>query len=69
MRKSARVVAIVALVAGMHAVAGRASHPSLTECFEGSDFIGNAALAQRVRARQARARLAPQQDPPQLAPP
>jgi hypothetical protein len=45
MRMSARIVAMVILAAAMHSTAARASHPSLTECFEGSDFIGNAALA------------------------
>ena len=45
MRMSARIVAIFALAVGVHATAARASHPSLTECVEGSDFIGNAALA------------------------
>jgi hypothetical protein len=45
MRRSARIIAMVALAAAMHATAARAGHPSLTECFEGSDFIGNAALA------------------------
>jgi hypothetical protein len=45
MRSSASIVAIVALASVMYAGVGRASHPSLSECFEGSDFIGNAALA------------------------
>ena len=45
MRISAGIVAIVTMAAVGHSTIGHASHPSLTECFEGSDFIGNAALA------------------------
>lgn len=45
MRMSTQIVATVTLAFAVHATAVRASHPSLTECFEGSDFIGNAALA------------------------
>jgi hypothetical protein len=45
MRISALIVAVAALAAALHSSAGRTSQPSLSECFEGSDFIGNAALA------------------------
>jgi len=46
MKKAARCrVAVVAVYAVMFAQASFASHPSLTECLEGSDFVGNAALS------------------------
>jgi len=44
MRPSATIAAIT-LACAAYAADGDASHPSLTECLEGSDFIGNAALA------------------------
>jgi hypothetical protein len=35
----------IAVCGCLYAPSGDASRPSLTECFEGSDFIGNAALS------------------------
>jgi hypothetical protein len=46
MAKVARFVAASIAVCGcLYALSSMASRPSLTECFEGSDFIGNAALS------------------------
>jgi hypothetical protein len=46
MSKAARCsLAAVAVYAVMVAQTSLASHPSLTECLEGSDFVGNAALS------------------------
>jgi hypothetical protein len=46
MKRAARRIAAAMVVYGcMHAHSCLASHPSLTECFEGSDFVGNAALS------------------------
>jgi hypothetical protein len=36
---------VLALAAALHAMAAMASQPTMSECFEASDFIGNAALA------------------------
>ena len=35
----------IAVIGMLHALCAVASHPTMTECVEGSDFIGNAALA------------------------
>ena len=46
MKKAARRIAAgIAACGSMFALSCFASHPSLTECFEGSDFVGNAALS------------------------
>ena len=46
MKKAARrIAAISALCGGVLALSGHASQPSLTECLEASDFVGNAALS------------------------
>lgn len=45
MRSSPEMIAAITLACAAYAADGIASHPSLTECLEGSDFIGNAALA------------------------
>ena len=39
------VAACIAVCACLYPLTGAASRPSLSECFEGSDFIGNAALS------------------------
>jgi hypothetical protein len=36
---------VLALTAALHGITAIASQPTMSECFEGSDFIGNAALA------------------------
>jgi hypothetical protein len=46
MIKAARAFAAGIAVCGcLYPLSGAASRPSLSECFEGSDFIGNAALS------------------------
>ncbi len=45
MRSSSPMIAAIAVLCAAYAADGIASLPSLTECLEGSDFIGNAALA------------------------
>ncbi|MEP6942987.1 MAG: hypothetical protein ABI981_08625 [Betaproteobacteria bacterium] len=45
MRATFPLTSALTIACAMHAGAALASHPSLTECLEGSDFIGNAALA------------------------
>jgi len=46
MTKATRVFAAgVAVCACLYSLSGAAGRPSLSECFEGSDFIGNAALS------------------------
>ena len=46
MTKAARHIAAgIAVCATLHTGLGFASRPSLAECFEGSDFIANAALS------------------------
>ena len=39
------VAAAIAVCACLYPLSGAAGRPSLSECFEGSDFIGNAALS------------------------
>jgi len=45
MRAARRIAAAMAVYGCMYAHSCLASHPSLTECLEGSDFVGNAALS------------------------
>jgi hypothetical protein len=44
-RAARRIAATMALCGGVLALTGHASQPSLTECLEASDFVGNAALS------------------------
>ena len=45
MRATLPLTGVMMIACALHAGAALASHPTLTECLEGSDFIGNAALA------------------------
>jgi hypothetical protein len=45
MKLAARIAAAVAVYGCVFAHASFAGHPSLTECLEASDFVGNAALS------------------------
>ena len=44
-RAARRIAAIMVLCGGVLALTGIAGQPSLTECLEASDFVGNAALS------------------------
>ena len=44
-KASSYLAAVIAACAMLHAALGFASRPSMAECFEGSDFIANAALS------------------------
>ena len=44
-RATRRIAAIMVLCGGVLALTGHAGQPSLTECLEASDFVGNAALS------------------------